>query len=81
MLSCGCIAQRPEARLTRGREQKGATIRKDTKILFMRLDPTSPRRMFVRPKVNESGRLYRSNLKEDVPLVLRLTNFFWGAKS
>ena len=43
----------------------------------MRLDPTSPLDL-VRPKVIESGRLYRSNLIEDVPLVLSLTQFFSG---
>ena len=48
---------------------------------FLRLDPTSPLDL-VRPKVIESGRLYRSNLIEDVPLVLSLTQFFfWGAKA
>ena len=36
----------------------------------------------VRPKVIESGRLYRSNLIEGVPLELSLTHFFfWGAKA
>ena len=44
---------------------------------FLRLDMTSPLDL-VRPKVIESGRLYRSNLIEDVPLVLSLTHFFSG---
>jgi hypothetical protein len=64
-------AQRPVVRLTRDTDLKEANRRKAGGGKLC-LDLTSPRE-FARPKVIELGKIYRSNLKVDVPLMLSLT--------